>query len=82
MREFEEHHKWNVITWFFGSSPCFPSNFGISNDKFTGMGGHEGLCQIGSLINLDKSGKSKFARKVTVGWVAHTGNIDMAYNYQ
>ena len=24
----------------------------------------------------------KLLGKVTVGWVAHTGNIDMAYNYQ
>jgi hypothetical protein len=21
MREFDEHHKWKVITWLFGSSP-------------------------------------------------------------
>ena len=52
--EDEEHHKWNVITWFFGSSPCFPLNFGMSNGDFTGMAGHEGLCRKGSLINLDK----------------------------
>ena len=63
MRELEEHHKWNVITWLFGSSPCFPSNFRIFDGNFTGMGGHEGLCQMESLINLDKLGKSKVARK-------------------
>jgi hypothetical protein len=27
MREFDEHHKWKVITWLFGSSPDFLSNF-------------------------------------------------------
>ena len=63
MREFEEHHKWNVSTWFFGLSPCFPSNFGMSNGNFTEMEGHEGLCRMGSLINLDKLGKSKVSRK-------------------
>ena len=63
MREFEEHHKWNVITWFFDLSPCFPSNFGMFDGNFTGMGGHEGLCRMGSLINLDKYGKSKVAMK-------------------
>ena len=39
-------------------------NFGMSDGNFTGMGGHEGLCRMGSLINLDKSGKSKVAWKV------------------
>ena len=63
MREFEEHHKWNVVTWFFLSSPCFPSNFGMFDGNFTRMGGHEGFCRMGSLINLDKSCKSKVVRK-------------------
>ena len=72
MREFEEHHKWNVITWFFRSSPCFSLNFKMSDGNFTGMGGHKGLCRMGSLINLDKSGESKVARK---------GNCLLGYTY-
>ena len=63
MREFEEHHKWNFMTWFFRSSPCFPLKFGMFNGNFTRMGGHKGLCRMRSLINLDKLGKCKFARK-------------------
>jgi hypothetical protein len=39
MREFYEHHKWKFITWLFGSSPDFPSNFRISKGILTGITG-------------------------------------------
>jgi hypothetical protein len=42
MREFDEHHKWKFITWLFGSSPGFPSNFGISEGSLAGMTGQTG----------------------------------------
>jgi hypothetical protein len=42
MREFDEHHKWKVITWLFGSSPDFPSNFGISEGSLAGITGQTG----------------------------------------
>jgi hypothetical protein len=42
MREFDEHHKWKVITWLFGSSPYFPSNFGISEGSLAGITGQTG----------------------------------------
>jgi hypothetical protein len=39
MREFDEHHKWKVITLLFGSSPDFPSNFRISEGSLAGITG-------------------------------------------
>jgi hypothetical protein len=42
MRELDEHHKWNVITWLFESSPDFPSNFGISEGSLAGIVGQTG----------------------------------------
>ena len=42
MRDFDEHHKWKVITRLFGSSPNFPSNFGISEGSFAGIAGQTG----------------------------------------
>ena len=39
MRELDEHHKWKVITWLFGSSLNFLSNFGISEGSFVGIAG-------------------------------------------
>ena len=62
IKELDEHQRWKVITWFFGSSPALPSNFGISEGSLTGMVGQEGSWWIGSFINLDKSGKSEVAR--------------------
>jgi hypothetical protein len=37
MREFDEHHKWKVITWLFGSSLDFSSNIGISEGSLAGI---------------------------------------------
>ena len=62
IKELDEHHKWNVITWFFGSSLGLPSKLGISEGSFIGMVGQEGSLWIGSFINIDKSGRSKVAR--------------------
>jgi hypothetical protein len=42
MREFDEHHKWKFITWLFGSSPDFPSNFGISEGSLARITGQTG----------------------------------------
>jgi hypothetical protein len=42
MREFDEHYKWKVITWLFGSLPYFLSNFGISEGILVGMTGQTG----------------------------------------
>ena len=76
--ELEEHHKWNVITWFLGSSPGFPSNLGKSESNLIKMADHEGLWWIGLLINLDRSDRSKVARtgNCWLGW--GTGNNDKA----
>ena len=62
IKELDEHHKWNVITWFSRSSLGLPSSFGISEGRFIGMVGQEGSWWIGSFINLDKSGRYKVAR--------------------
>jgi hypothetical protein len=42
MREFDEHHKWKVVTWLFVSSLDFPSNFGISEGSLVGITGQTG----------------------------------------
>jgi hypothetical protein len=46
-----------------GSSPSFPSNFGMSDGSLEGITDHEGLWEIGSFFNHDRSGKSNIARK-------------------
>jgi hypothetical protein len=42
IKEFDEHHKWKVITWLFGSSPGLLSNFGISEGSLVGITGQKG----------------------------------------
>ena len=54
INEFEEHHRWKVIICVLGSSFTFPSNLGMSNGSFVGMGGQASECLIGSFINFDK----------------------------
>ena len=54
----------------------------MSDGNLTRMGGQKGACWMGSLINMDKFGKSKVAKKRVVGWVVHTGNIDKAFEEQ
>jgi hypothetical protein len=41
IKELEEHHKWK-ITWLLGSSPYFPSNFGMLDGNLAGMVGQDG----------------------------------------
>jgi hypothetical protein len=62
MMLFEEHHKWKVMTWLAGSSPNFPSNFGISEGSLVGILGHVGSCNIGSFMSLLKSGMLRDAK--------------------
>ena len=35
----DEHHRWNVIMWFWGHSLALPSNLGMSDGSLVGMGG-------------------------------------------
>jgi hypothetical protein len=42
MREFDGHQKWKVITWLFGCSPSFLSNFGILEGSLAGITGQTG----------------------------------------
>jgi hypothetical protein len=46
-----------------GSSPKFPSNFGLSEGSFLGIFDHEGLWPIGSSFNHDRSRKYYVTRK-------------------
>jgi hypothetical protein len=55
MMLFEENHKWKLITWLAGSSPSFPSNFGISEGNFVGILGKVASCKMGSFVSLVKS---------------------------
>jgi len=66
MKEFEEQHRWKVITWLLGYSPGFPSNLGILEGCLEGMGGQKGECCMGSLVNHEISGKSKFPKNKSV----------------
>jgi hypothetical protein len=52
---FEEHHKWKFVTWLVGSSPYFPSKFGISESNFVGILDQVGSCKMGSFVSLVKS---------------------------
>ena len=64
---FDEHHKWNVMIWFWGHYPSFPSNLGMSEGSLVGMGGQKVWWQMGSFVNLDKSGKLRHAMKGRFG---------------
>ena len=37
----DEHHKWNVIMWFWGHSLALPSNLGMSDGSLVGIGGQK-----------------------------------------
>jgi hypothetical protein len=63
INEIDEHHKWNAITWFFGSSLGLSSNLGISDGNLARITGQKGKCNMGSFVNRDKSGRSRVARK-------------------
>lgn len=45
------------MTWLVGPSLAFPSNLGIFEGNLVNMVGQAGSWQMGSLINLLKSGK-------------------------
>ena len=53
----DEHHRWNVIIWFWGHSPTLPSNLGMSDSSLVGMGGQKAWWRMGSFVNRAKSGK-------------------------
>jgi len=75
MMEFEEHHMWKFMTWLDGSSPNLPSNLGMSEGSFIGMGGQVGSFHIGSLINWFRYGIIKMTIKGKgVGVVLTMGN--------
>ena len=61
----DEHHRWNVIMWFWGHSPTFPSNLGMSDGSLVGMGGQKAWWRMGSFVNLAKLGKLRRAMKGT-----------------
>jgi hypothetical protein len=63
IKELDEHQRWKFMTWLFGSSPNLPSNFGMSDGNLAGITGQWGECRIGSFKILDKSGRSKVAKK-------------------
>ena len=46
IKEMDEHQRWKVMTWLFGSSPSLPSNFGMSNGNLVGITGQWGECRI------------------------------------
>ena len=63
MMLFDEHHRWNVIMWFWGHSPAFPSNLGMADGSLVGMGGQKAWWWMGSFVNHAKSGKLRQAMK-------------------
>jgi hypothetical protein len=50
------------MTWLAGSSPAFPSNFGMSEGSLVGIAGHVGSWNIGSLVSLLRSGMLREAK--------------------
>jgi hypothetical protein len=50
------------MTWLAGSSPAFPSNFGMSEGSLVGIAGHVGSCNIGSLVILLRYGMLREAK--------------------
>lgn len=67
INKFEEHHRWKVIICVLGSLCTFPSNLGMSDGSFVGMGGQAGECLIVSFINFYKSGKFSVAKNEILG---------------
>ena len=50
-----------------GSSLTLPSNLGMSDGSFVGIGGQASECRIRSFINFDRSDKFKVARNGILG---------------
>ena len=67
INEFEEHHRWMVIMCVLGYSLTSPSNLGMSDGSFVGIGGQAGECRIRSFINFDKSNKFRVAKNEILG---------------
>ena len=61
-KELDQHHNWNVIMWLDGSSLGFPSNLGMSEGSFMGIGGHYGRWVTGSFVNFVRSGRFNVAK--------------------
>jgi hypothetical protein len=59
-----------------GSSPRFLSNFGMSEGSLSGIVDHEGLWEIRSFLNYDRSGKYNFARKGKIYKIGHQNGWD------
>ena len=59
----DEHHRWNVIMWFWGHSLALPSNLGMSDGSLVGMGGQKAWWRMGLFVNLAKLGKLRRAMK-------------------
>ena len=57
----DEHHRWNVIIWFWGHSLALPSNFEMSNGSLVGMGGQKACWKMGTFVHLANSGKFNWA---------------------
>jgi hypothetical protein len=56
------------MTWLVGSSPTFPSNLGMSGGSLVGIAGHVGLCNMGSLVSLLRSGMLREAKYGICSW--------------
>jgi hypothetical protein len=63
IKELDEHQRWKIMTWLFGSSPNLLSNFGMSDGSLAGTTIQWGEFRIGSFKILDKLGGSKVAKK-------------------
>jgi hypothetical protein len=50
------------MTWLAGSSPAFPSKFGMYECSLVGIAGHVGSFNIGSFISLVRSGMLREAK--------------------
>jgi hypothetical protein len=50
------------MIWLAGSSPSFPSNLGMSEGSLVAIVGHVGLCNMGSLVSLVRSGMLREAK--------------------
>ena len=59
----DEHHKWNVIMWFWGHSPALLSKLGMYDGILVGMGSQKAWWQMGSFFNCAKSSKLRQAMK-------------------
>jgi hypothetical protein len=64
------------MTWLAGSSPAFPSSFGMSKGSLVGIAGHVGSCNIGSLVSLLRS---DILREAKYGICSLVGGISSSH---